>query len=386
MKLRVFLLLLLLPLFGWAQLENDADTSYVESEAGLLVPDYNYLKTVINDNASPFYYPKLLKRFAAADTSLTIEELHCLYYGYALQPNYNAYLHPDEMEKALELLNKDDVSKREAKKALKLLNKAIDESPTHVPLYAYRHYANVLLYGQTSKQAADDAFRYMALLTVMSASGTGSDYDNAFHVVVVNHSYLLMGYYGFNPLQQSLSANDGHSYDIFTLDENEYGIETMYFDVTTCLNSLSKLFGNDDEPSDVEQSDVEQYDIGLGTKVTIRLGEQKKGVYRFSVEQIDIISDTLELDDAEKLVPQEGDPNTIVFYCVHGRWSSGKTAVLLIVKNYTDVNLSYDTFMMLGDGQFRPTSNNGLFSKVLGTEIWNDPIHIIRIANLRAMK
>lgn len=387
MKFRIFLLVLLLPLFGWAQQETDVDTGYVEDGVGLLVPDYDYLKTVINDKSSPFYYPKLLKRFAAADTSLSIEELHCLYYGYVLQPDYNPYLHPEEVDEALKFLNKDEVSKKEAKKAIKLLNKAIAETPVHLPLYAYRHYANSVLYGIESKQAAEDAFRYLALMGVVRSSGLGNGYDNAFHVAITNHSYLLMQYYGFNVVEQALSHHDGRSYDIFTLEENDYGIESLYFDVTTCLNSLSKLFGDDDEPSDVEQSDVEQYDIGLGTKVTIRLGEQKKGVYRFSVEQIDIISDTLELDDAEKLVPEEGDPNTIVFYCVYGRWSSGKNCVLLTIKNYTDVNLSYDTYMMIGaDGQFRPTSNDGIFSKVVGTEIWNDPVSVIRIANLRDMK
>ena len=98
MKFRIFLLVLLLPLFGWAQQETDVDTGYVEDGVGLLVPDYDYLKTVINDKSSPFYYPKLLKRFAAADTSLSIEELHCLYYGYVLQPDYNPYLHPEEVQ------------------------------------------------------------------------------------------------------------------------------------------------------------------------------------------------------------------------------------------------------------------------------------------------
>ena len=93
------------------------------------------------------------------------------------------------------------------------------------------------------------------------------------------------------------------------------------------------------------------------------------------------------MNDTEKLFVEDGEPNTIVFYCVNGKWRDDRSNVLLVMKSYCKEMLAYDTFIRLdGSADFQSTSNNGIFPSVLGTEIWNDPVNAIRISRLRPNK
>lgn len=362
---------------------NDDTAAYSE----FLVPNYDLLGQIINDPTSHYYYPTLLKRFADADTSLTIEEIHCLYYGYVLQKDYDPYIRLDEEDKARDILNQDKVTKKDALKALKLLDKAVEKAPMHLRLYMYRHYANSLVYGEDSKQVYDDAFRYVALISAIAASGDGSDFETAFHVAVVAHSYNFMNYFGFKPTSQALQHNEGRQFDVFPLEENEYELEELYVNVTPCLAYLSKMFEPSDEDEVIDYGPIDRFDLRVGRKLTIKLDKKRRGEYKFRVVKLEEYNDTVELTDTEKLFAEDGEPNTIVFYCVNGKWGSGRSNILLVMKSYCKKALAYDTFIRLdGGAEFQSTSNDGIFPGVRGTEIWNDPVNAIRISHLRLMK
>ena len=384
-KFLLAFLLFFAPLAVYSQQEVDADID-ADTAFQFLVPDYEHLGRLISDPSSVFYYPSLLKRFAEADTSLTIEDIHCLYFGYVLQDNYDPYLHLDEEDKAREILNQDDVSPKDAQKAIKLLDKAVEKAPMHLRLYMYRHYANTVLYGEDSKPVHDDAFRYVALISAIAASGNGTDFATAFHVAVVSHSYNLMNYFGLKPQGQSLQINEGHSFDVFPLDENEYDLEDLYVDVTPCLNHLSKMFSSLSDDDVLDDSPISQFDIRVGRKLTIKLDKKRKGEYKFRVLKYEEFNDTVEWSSAQKLFSDKGEPNTIVFYCVNSRFGD-KPSVLLVMKSYCKQGLAYDTFIRLeGSSEFQSTSNNGIWPNAAGTEIWNDPVNTIRISRLRPLK
>ncbi len=244
MKIKLLFLLCLLctPLLGFAQQdgsEGNYDTTEVQQ---FFVPDYDQIGKVIRDKKSPYYYPKLVKKLAKADTSMTLEDVHYLYYGYVLQDDYNPYINLDEEDQARKILNKDNVSEKEARNAIKLLDKAVKKAPTHVRLYFYRYVADCIAYGESSKQAQDDVFRYIALISAIAASGNGMDFDNAYHVAVVAHSYSLMSYFGLQSVQQSLQSNGNGMFDVFKLEENDEGIEQLFVNVTQCLMYLNRMF------------------------------------------------------------------------------------------------------------------------------------------------
>ncbi len=239
-KIVLLLCLFISPVIAFSQGVVKMTPRYDTTENGFVVPNYDKIGQYINDKNSEFYYPKLVKRFAKADTTLSFDALYSLYYGYVLQSDYNPYINLDEEDDAREILKKENVSKKEAKKAMKYLDKAIKKVPVHLPLYYYRYIACTIVYGGESMQAAEDAARYVALLNVISSTGDGQSYETAFHVTMVTHSYNLMSYFGFQPKMQSLSYEDGQAYDIFELEDNNYNLESLYFNVNTCLNYLGK--------------------------------------------------------------------------------------------------------------------------------------------------
>ncbi|MDR2886164.1 MAG: DUF4919 domain-containing protein [Rikenellaceae bacterium] len=75
MKKILVLLMLCLPLALFAQKYR--------------VPDNDSIFTQIHDASSPYYYPTLIGRYMKGDRSLTTDDYHYLYYGYAFQPGYS---------------------------------------------------------------------------------------------------------------------------------------------------------------------------------------------------------------------------------------------------------------------------------------------------------
>ena len=387
MKHRLLLLFVIavLPLCGRAQNDNNtsvADTS--EEITSFLVPDYDYLQRVTSDPSSRFYYPSLLKRFADADTTLDIEDIHCLYFGSVVQKGYNPYINLKEENKARELLDKEPVSKRDAKRAIRLLDKAIARCPIHLPLYMYRHYANSVLYGEDSRQCQADAFHYVALISGISASGDGSDYGSALHVAVVVHAYSLISYYGLVERSQSLQFDSlGNSYDVYQLGENEYGIERLCFNITPCFGFLSRLFDSQDDDEEGEFAS-EPIDIAIGTYAIVSVESDKENnTCRYRISERGKCSRDVSLTEVDNILPADGKENTVHFYFVNG--TGGKA--LLLIKSFCKERLTYDSYIRILDSQnWQTTSNSGIFPRVNMTELWNDPVRVIRISNLNLAK
>lgn len=412
MNIRFFCLLLsIMALSSAAFCQSDSveyDAEGVEETPLFLSPDFDYLKKVVDDPGSVFYYPTLLKRFIAADTTMSIEELHCLYYGSALQEGYNPYGsgEKENVDKVLEILNKENPSKKELKKALKYLNKAIDKSPLDLDLYNYRHYVDVLLYGQESAQADADAFHFVALISVILYSGDGKDYPTAFYVISPSHEYAFLGYNGLSFKGQILKNNGGKSFDVLEITENEYGIENIYFNIDVCFNYLSNLFGlSEGDTSDIEDmesasfsySDEEQtyafldssgVVIPMNSKVVVRLDRVLSGdEYQFTIVSDETVDGSFDFTKSEEYFPEEGEENTIIFYFVHSQWTSGEKCDVLMMKSFCGEMMLYDTEILpIGSTSFQSTSNDGIFPKVRGTEIWNDPLYAIRLSRFRPMK
>ena len=70
------------------------------------------------------------------------------------------------------------------------------------------------------------------------SSGDGLTKETAYYVINTTDEYNLISILGFEfGGEQSLIEH----YDRLTLAENDYNIEAFYFDVSPCLNSLSKM-------------------------------------------------------------------------------------------------------------------------------------------------
>lgn len=220
------------------------DTIVVGEESTSIVPNYDSLRIWTADPQSPYYYPVLVERFLAADTTLSLEQVHAFYYGHVVQPDFSPYKHFDELEEADKLLHgKKKPSKKNILKAIALCDKVIARKPTELPAYMKRFYAFYLMrqhYGISDRRMAECSTQLNMLLDAIIASGSGQDFESAMHVNTVAHAYLVMSMIGVRPQGQSLQFDHGQAFDVYTLMENKHGLNEFYVNVTPCLSSLQK--------------------------------------------------------------------------------------------------------------------------------------------------
>ena len=206
-------------------------------------PDYKRIKKEINSKNGEFYYPELLRRFEAADTTLTVEQMYYFYYGTATRPDYNPYKtsNYDALHKALE---KENPEEADWAKAAQVIDEQLETDPTNIRFHLYKQIVYDHLYGPESEKTFDAYNQVVMLLSAVTSSGDGRSKETALHVICVTDEYGIMDVFGLSLKQQSLVHDDnGQSYDVMDLEENEYGLESMYFNITVSMESLNKMFG-----------------------------------------------------------------------------------------------------------------------------------------------
>ena len=214
-----------------------------ESSIVANAPDYKRIKKEVNTKGSEFYYPELLRRFEAADTTLTAEQLYYFYYGTATRPDYNPYKtsNYDALHKALE---KETPEKEDWENAAKAIDEQLKTDPTNIRFHMYKHMIYRNLYGPEAKKTFDAYNQVVMLLSAVTSTGDGRSKETAFHVICVTDEYGIMDVLGLSPKMQSLVHGDhGQSYDVMELEKNEYGLESMYFNITVSIEAMNKMFG-----------------------------------------------------------------------------------------------------------------------------------------------
>ena len=205
-------------------------------------PDYKQIKKEINSKGSEFYYPELLRRFEAADTTLTAEHMYYFYYGTATRPDYSPYKtsNYNALHKALE---KEKPEKEDWENAAKAIDEQLKSDPTNIRFHLYKHVVYSNLYGSESEKTVDAFNQVGMLLSAVTSTGDGRSKGTAYHVICVTDEYGIMDVFGLSPKMQSLVEDKGQSYDVMELQNNEYGLESLYFNITVCMKAMNKMFG-----------------------------------------------------------------------------------------------------------------------------------------------
>ena len=206
-------------------------------------PDYKEIEKAINDNNSEFYYPELLRRFEAADTTLTSEQAYYFYYGTATRPDYNPYK-LNNYKEMNEALSGDKVTEENRRKAAQVIERELQTDPTNLRFHFYKQMVYSNLYGHESQEYLDAVFQVRTLLSAIMTSGDGRSKETAFHVISVTDEYGVMDILGVSLKMQSMIHDKSQSYDLMELKENEYGLESLYFNITVCMKAMDKMFSH----------------------------------------------------------------------------------------------------------------------------------------------
>lgn len=199
-------------------------------------PNYKKIGRTISKANSPTFYPKLMERYQAHDTTLSPSEYHLLYYGYSLQPDYTPYAQQPFEDSLMTIIRKDIISSAQYDLVLRYGNAILEKSPFDM------RYLDPMIYiyqMQDNKEMAEKLeFKLGRIIETIFTSGNGLTEKTAFHVISVSHEYDLLRALGFGfGGQQSLTNGQC---DFLKVESNEYGIDGMYFNVSVLFKSMKQ--------------------------------------------------------------------------------------------------------------------------------------------------
>lgn len=172
MKKRLLVLFALLPMLAAAKMPDEEDI----------------LKRTL-DTASPYYYTSLLLRYNAGDATLTDEDYHYLYYGYAYQEAYKPLEVNPYMDRVLMLASAidPDAPDRETLEELLLVGRdALAKDPFSPKLLNLMAFA----YGASGDKEQEKAYsdRMNGVIRAILASGSGLSQSSPRHILMFDHA------------------------------------------------------------------------------------------------------------------------------------------------------------------------------------------------------
>ena len=151
-----------------------------------VAPDNEQILRGSIDSNSKYYYPSLYSRYMMGDTTLTLDEYHHLYYGYAYQPSYNPLEVISAETAVLNILETnvemDSLGAQELLTQCKEVMKADPFSPKNLNFMTYAY--SVLGDEESAKISAD---RFRKVLETIETSGTGVREKSPLHVLWASH-------------------------------------------------------------------------------------------------------------------------------------------------------------------------------------------------------
>jgi len=206
--------------------------SLFSQESAFLSPDYASIKNAVNDKSSSYYYPLLFKRFQSLDTTLNAEEYKHLYYGYVFQKAYKPYDVPLENQKISDLLELDNLTKKEYDNIIKLTTASLAKFPFNLDQLTNRSFAYHM------KGREDISIKLMKQLldlrNTIKLSGDGKKPETAYHVICVGNEYEFLRSYQLS-MQSQLFAN---MCDYIAVEKNPYDINGIYFNIEQPFKQL----------------------------------------------------------------------------------------------------------------------------------------------------
>lgn len=189
-------------------------------------PDYETIRRNVVDSTSDSFYPKLMQRYEAFDTTLTVVDYRHLYYGYLFQNNYDS----DWKSKDKKTIEK---SFRDAKKdktnydqVITLVNNSLHEYPFDLRSMQFLCF---LYHENDEKKMGEKASRrFISLIGAILSSGDGKSCETAYHVIFPQHEFSILKIFQFESAAQK--RVDGCNY--LELKENKWGMEGIYFKVS----------------------------------------------------------------------------------------------------------------------------------------------------------
>ncbi len=199
-------------------------------------PNYKKIEKKIAKEGSEFYYPTLMERFIACDTTMTLEQKRCLYYGYIYQDTYSPYGDSDYSDSIRVILKKEELDISDYEQILVFGDSVLKNNPFDLNTLNYVLYCHDFL--QNFSKVDQTMVKFKIVMDAIFSSGTGESEKNPYYVILVSHEYVLLNILGYKVKGQSLVG----TCDYMEVAKNKDNIKGIYFDVSPSLNFLDNMF------------------------------------------------------------------------------------------------------------------------------------------------
>ena len=201
-------------------------------------PDYKAIRTAILNQKGPNYYPSLMRRYMANDTTLTLEQVRNLYYGFALQEDFVPYQSPKkELYDIRRTLTQHKGSARYCPEAIRISQSVLDDNPFDLLAISTMSVAYLQLSDSASYRLWND--KQTSLLDAIVSSGDGESPETAIHVINIEHEYEVLNRLGLQLETDSL-CNDKVEY--LKVKDNAEDIPGLFFNFGACRSAYKKRY------------------------------------------------------------------------------------------------------------------------------------------------
>ena len=199
-------------------------------------PDYKKISLEIQDSSSIYYYPGLMSRLVAYDTTLTIVDYRHLYYGYIFQKEYQPYWRSSDEEKLLKFYRSKNISKNDYDKIIELAEHSINEFPFDLRQMNFMGYIYHLKGDE--EMALKINQRFHGTFAAIMSTGDGKTCETGYHVISVSHEYVFLNLFQFAMTSQALTGDC----DYLSLQKDERNIDGVYFNIKELMNKNLENF------------------------------------------------------------------------------------------------------------------------------------------------
>ena len=172
-------------------------------------PDNDRIFREIINSQSPYYYPALMLRYEAGDTTLTADDYRYLYYGYAYQPEYKP-LEPvkgeTQMLSVLEGIGEDkEPTAEEAERVIRYGKEIMQADPFSPRTLNFMTFAYTILGDTVNARIYAD--KRVKVLKAIEASGSGLREKSPWHILFFTHANDLLSSRGMDISKRMVRSN-----------------------------------------------------------------------------------------------------------------------------------------------------------------------------------
>ncbi len=198
-------------------------------------PDLEEIRTSTLNPQSPYYFPRLMRKYENNDTTMTNDEYRHFYLGYMFQEDFDPYRVSPYANITDDLRMKTSHTKEEIDTIRKYAQLALADNPFDLRQMSFL--VHVLKEKRKDMSAKIWEYRLEHLLGAIKSTGTGENVENAWYVIYPMHEYDMVQLLGYEAVDANF-IEPGYDYLKVIPDESnktkrDKSAQGFYFNIIT---------------------------------------------------------------------------------------------------------------------------------------------------------